>query len=352
MKFDSLKQTLAEREANGEFSGTVLLTKNGEELFAGAYGFANRPWQVRNTIDTRYETASLTKLIASVAVLQLIDKGQLRLDTAVIPLLGYDTPISDDVTVFHLLTHSSGIADDAEEEAGEDYADLWKTKPNYAVTELVDFLPNFIHKTPNFPPGTGVRYNNVGFVLLGLVLEKITGMRFRDYVQTHIFDAIGMTRSGFFHMADVHPEVAESYTAVTDENDTPIGWQRAIYMRPPIGSPDGGVYTTAPDMTKFMDALRNGKLLSPELTKAIFTPQVTYIERETYDLKYAFANLIVLDKEGNVLFTLGQGEDNGVSAKAVYYPEAEVTAVLLANQGFCTWPLVWEIHELISNAAS
>ena len=173
MKLEALQQSLQEREANDAFSGAILLTQNGKELFAGAYGFANRSWQVPNEIDTRFETASLTKLFAATSILQLIDEGKVSLDTAVIPFLGYDTPISDEVTVFHLLTHSSGIADDADEEAGEDYADLWKTQPNYAVTELVDFLPNFIHKTPNFAPGTGVRYNNVGFVCSVLCSKKL-----------------------------------------------------------------------------------------------------------------------------------------------------------------------------------
>ena len=173
-------------------------------------------------------------------------------------------------------------------------------------------------------------------------------MRFRDYVQDHLFDALGMTRSGFFHMADVHPEVAESYTAVTDENDNTIGWQRAIYMRPPIGSPDGGAYTTVHDVTKLMQALQSGTFLSSDLTQAFFTPQVEYMQRETYDLKYGFSNLFVVDKNGKLMFSLNQGEDNGVSSKAIYYPDADVTAVLLANQDFCTWPLVWEIHQLLT----
>ena len=349
MKLDSLQKTLQEREANDKFSGAVRLTQAGNEIFAGAYGLANRAWHVPNTLDTRFETASLTKLFTAVSILQLIDKQQLSLDTPVIPFLGYrDTPISGDAIVFHLLTHSSGIADDAEEENGEDYADIWKDQPNYAVTDLVDFLPNFIHKTPNFPPGTAVRYNNVGFILLGLMLEKATGMRYRDTVQTHIFDALGMARSGFFHMADVHEEVAESYTAVTDKNDNIIGWQRPIYMRPPIGSPDGGAYTTVYDMGLFMDALRTGKLLSPENTQAMQTPQVTYHERETYNLKYSFTTLFVCDKEDKINFYLGEGEDNGVSCKTVYYPDADVTNVLLANQNFCKWPLVWEIDKLLA----
>ncbi|MCP4360150.1 MAG: beta-lactamase family protein [Chloroflexi bacterium] len=348
MNVDKLGQILQEREANQKFSGVVRLTQGRRELFAGAYGYANRPWRVKNRVDTRFEIASLTKLFTAVTILQLIDQGKLTLQTAVIPFLQMtNTFISEEVTVAHLLTHTSGIADDAEEEAGEDYADIWKTQPNYGVTELVDFLPNFIHKQPNFPPGTGIRYNNVAYILLGLMVEKETGLRYRDYVQQYIFAPTGMTRSGFFHMADVHEEVAESYTAVTLANGR-TAWQRPIYMRPPMGSPDGGAYTTVGDMDLFMTAVRDGRLLSPELTQALQTPHADYAERETYNTKYGYAALFLFDKADNLLFYLGEGEDNGVSSKAVYFPEQRVTAALLANQEFCTWPLVWEIHRLLA----
>ena len=113
-----------------------------------------------------FNTASVTKLFIAVATLQLIERGLLAFDTPVIDFLGLqETSITRPVNVFHLLTHTSGIADDAEEESGEDYADIWKTRPNYAVTETADFLPQFAHKPPNFPPGQGCRYCNCSYVL-------------------------------------------------------------------------------------------------------------------------------------------------------------------------------------------
>jgi CubicO group peptidase (beta-lactamase class C family) len=343
-QLDMSLQTLAKDEA---FSGCVQLVHQTEIVFCKAYGYANRPWKVPNSVETRFEIASLTKLFTAVAVLQLIEQGLLGFETAVIPFLGLsDTAISPEVTVSQLLTHSSGIADDAEEEAGEDYADLWQDKPNYSVTELVDFLPSFIHKKPNFAPGEGVRYNNVAYILLGLMLEKATHMSYRNYVRQHVFAASGMHHSDFFHMADVHDVVAESYTAVTDETGV-SRWQRPIYMRPPIGSPDGGAYTTVADMSLFMQAVHDGRLLSPELTQAFQTPQGNYLERDTYHTKYGFGPLFIFGKEDNLMFHLGQGEDNGVSSKAVYFPDQGVTAVLLANQDDCTWPIVWEIHDLL-----
>jgi len=134
------------RSGEGRFSGVVRVTRGGEELFAASYGWASRAWRVLNQLGTRFDTASLTKLFTAVAVLQLIDAGELSFDTPAVPYLGLTgTAISEQATVLHLLTHSSGIGDDAEEEDGEDYADLRIAKPNCSVVETADFLPQFAH---------------------------------------------------------------------------------------------------------------------------------------------------------------------------------------------------------------
>ncbi len=350
MDFSILHSTLTERTAKEQFSGVVRLTRDSDELFAGAYGYANRAWQIPNRLDLRFDTASMTKLFTAVATLQLIDQGKFGLETAVIPYLGIDdTTISDDVTVYHLLTHSSGIGDDAEEENGEDYADLWKERPSYMVTETADFLPQFIHKPPNFAPGTGVRYNNVGFILLGLMIERASGQRYRDYVREHIFGRAGMTRSDFLHIAGVYPDVATGYEKIEDNQPDLTAWRTCIYMRPPLGSPDGFANTTAEDMERFWTAVRSGTLLSPELTQEFLTPKLLYREREDFIYKYGFAVYFVLDSQGEIAFYLGEGEDNGVSAKSVYYPKHDMQAVMLANQGFCTWPIVWDVYRLLEN---
>ena len=170
---DELERYFQQRTEQEAFSGVVLVTQGSSQLFAGTYGCASRSWKVPNTLTTRFDTASVTKLFTAVATLQLIDQGLLAFDTPVIDFLGLQgTAIERAVNVYHLLTHTSGIADDAEEESGEVYADIWKTRPNYAVTETADFLPQFAHKPPNFPPGQGCRYCNCGYVLLGLLIEK------------------------------------------------------------------------------------------------------------------------------------------------------------------------------------
>src|SRR5215831_1088630 len=121
MDSDEIERYLQQRTKEDAFSGVVLITQGSSQLFAGAYGYASRSWKIPNSLDMRFDSASVTKLFTAVATLQLIDQGLLAFDTPVIDTLGLQgTAISQEVNVYHLLTHTSGIADDAEEEDGED----------------------------------------------------------------------------------------------------------------------------------------------------------------------------------------------------------------------------------------
>ena len=180
-----------------------------------------------------------------------------------------------EVTVRHLLTHTSGIGDDADEEAGESYEAVWRDRPNYSVREAVDFLPGFVHRAPNFAPGQGCRYNNCGYVLLGLMIERATGRSYRDVVREDVFVPAGMADSDFLRMDRVNERMAEGADPIRDEAGAITGWKRNIYSYPPIGSPDGGAHVTAADLDRFMRAVRDGRLLSPELTAAFLAPQVS-----------------------------------------------------------------------------
>ena len=271
---DELERYFQQRTEQDDFSGVVLLTQGSSRLFAGAYGYASRSWKVPNTLTTRFNTASVTKLFTAVATLQLIDRGALAFDTPVVDFLQLKgTTISHAVNVYHLLTHTSGIADDAEEESGEDYADIWKFKANYAVIETADFLPQFAYKPPNFAPGQGCRYCNCSYVLLGLLIEKASGLSYRDYVRQHIFAPAGMLQSDFLRLDLVYDDVAEGCDPLRNERGTLVSWKKNIYSFPPIGSPDGGAYVTAADLDRFLRQVKAGALLSPHSTAAFFTPQ-------------------------------------------------------------------------------
>lgn len=343
---DALDRYFEQRAREDLFSGVALVTQGGERMFAGAYGYASRAWSVPNTLATRFDTASVTKLFTAVATLQLIDRGLLSFDTPVVDTLGLgQTAISREVTVYHLLTHTSGIADDADEESGEDYADLWKTKPNYAVTETADFLPQFVHKPPNFPPGEGCRYCNCGYVLLGLLVEKACGLSYRDYVREQVFAKAGMTYADFFRMDEVNSDVAEGCDPVRDEQGSIVGWKRNIYSYPPIGSPDGGAHVTAGDLSRFLRAVQAGELISAASTRAFFTPQALHHSGEEWRQMYGYGLEFAVDETGRVLFAEKEGINAGVSAVIRHYPDSDTTVVLLSNTRLGVWEPRRVIHR-------
>lgn len=345
---ETLNQLFQKLEENDKFSGVVLITKGETELYSGAFGYASRTWKIRNKLDIQFDTASITKLFTTVAILQLIDKKLLTFETSTIKYLGLrGTKISNEVNVFHLLTHTSGIGDDCDEEAGEVYEDLWKTKPNYSLRNTEDFLPQFIYKEPNFAPGEGCRYCNCSFVLLGLMIEKATGMSFRDYVRKHIFEKANMNHSDFYDMNSVNEKVAEGCDPIRNEAGEINGWKKNIYSYPPIGSPDSGAYVTAGDLDRFLRAVQSGELLSQELAEAFFSPHVDYSEKEDWVKKYGYCLWFYVDKDGKIVCYQKEGVNAGVSGLIRHFPEQDINVVILSNMEDGVWEPVWKIHEFV-----
>ena len=345
---DDLHARLTDLERRDAFSGVVLVTQGSATVYEHAFGLASRAWAVPCTTGTRFDTASITKLFTTAAVLQLIDAGRLGFDTPVIEHLGLKgTAISRDVTVRHLLTHTSGIADDADEEAGEQYADLWRTRPSYSIRETSDLLPQFVHKPATFPPGQGCRYNNVGFVLLGLCIEQATGLRYRDYVRRRVFGPAGMDRSDFFRMDEVAESVAEGADPVRDGAGTVVAWRRNIYSYPPVGSPDGGAHVTARDLERFWRAARTGRLFSARLTEQFLRPHVLHSTTDTRISRYGLGVEFVSDANDELMFLQKDGQNVGASGIVRYYPDPDLTVVLLSNTADGVWQPVRDIHTMI-----
>ena len=345
---NDLQTYLQTLETSSAFSGVVLITQGERQLFAGAYGYASRAWKAPNTLETRFDTASITKLFTAVAVLQMIDQGRLAFETPVIDFLGLeDTSISKEVNVFHLLTHTSGIGDDTEEEAGEDYADLWKTRPSYMVTRTEDFLAQFIHKPANFPPGQGCRYCNCSFILLGMMVEKISGLSYRDYVRRHIFTPAGMAHSDFLRLDKVNENVAEGCDPLENEAGEIVGWEKNIYSFPPVGSPDSGAHVTAGDLDRFFRALKDGRLLSPALSEAFFQPRVFYRQRDGWQQMYGYVLWFYVQPDGKIVCCQKEGINAGVSGALRYFPEPDINVIVLSNMEEGAWGPIRQIHEWV-----
>lgn len=323
--------------ADIEFSGVVLVRRGDQTLFESAHGLATQRWNVANALGMRFDSSAITKLFTSVAVLQQVVAGKLDLEASIHDYVDLsDTTIGRDVTLLHLLTHTSGLADDADEEAGEDYADLYVDTPNYSIFDTIDLLPFFAQKEPLEAPGIESHYINAGYVLVGLALEKVTGLSYRDYIERDVFAAAGMKDSGFFDRRDAVPNVAEGWDQAEDGS-----WESNIYKAPPIGGPDTGAYVTAEDLLRFLHALRVGVLLNPEYTSEFFTPQVEHDEETFYGLGLEFD----MNEDGSVRSYFKDGISAGASGILRHYLEEGIDVVVLSNAEEGAWDVIRELDE-------
>lgn len=347
INLDNIKDLFEKYAMNEEFSGVALIRKGEEEIFSFAQGYAHRGFKISNSFDTMFDTASITKLFTAVSILQLVDKKLVSLEDKVLNIIEIgETSISKDVTIYQLLTHTSGIGDDADEEAGESYEEIWKNKPCYSVRELKDFLPQFKNKKANFEPGQGCRYNNCAYILLGLVIEKITGKNYRDYIKENVFDKLSMSRTDFLSMDEIHENVAEGYSAICNEKDEIIAWKKNIYSYPPVGGTDGGAYTTVHDLNIFLKGLREGKLLSKELTQEVLMPKELFRENDLRSFYKGYGIEFTVRKRDNKVYCIKKdGSNVGVACDIKYYPEIDTTVTILSNTDACN---IWELSAKIS----
>ncbi len=340
-------QILEQHHHERDFSGVCLLRQSDFDVVHRAFGLAHRGFRVPNNLDTRFDIASVTKIFTAAAIMQLVDQGKISLETRVMPFLEIEgTRISDDVTVFQCLTHTSGIGDDADEEDGEDYELLYVDRPNYAIRETRDFLPQCGWNEPKFAPGQGVRYNNCAFVLLGLVIEKAAGISYRDYVRRNIFGPAAMVTADFCAMDGICENLAEQYKRIEAENGQ-IQWRRNIYSYPPIGSPDGGATVAALDLARFLEAVSENRLMSEAASRQLLAPHVQRRESDRGSHWNGFAFEVDIDIDGVVVKLCKDGINAGVASICAWYPPTDTTCVILANQDCDVWHMLEEIEQII-----
>ena len=322
--------------ADNEFSGVVLVRRDSGTLYEAATGLATRRWDVPNTLDTRFDCAGITKLFTSIAVLQQVSKGNLDLEASIhhyVDLAG--SAIAPEVTLLHLLTHTSGIADDVDEEEDESYADLYATDPSYNLMEVADFRPLFSSKPPVAPPGIGTLYGNAGYVLAGLAIEKVTGIPYRQYVFDEVLTRATMRDSGFYDKREAAPRIAEGWELVDG------AWRSTLFDSPPIGSADTGAHVTASDLVLFLEAVRDGSLLDKEYTDEFLTPQVEH-DPVTW---YGFGLEFDVNDDGSVRSYYKDGVGAGASGIVRHYVEERIDIAVLSNSEEGAWPIIRELDE-------
>jgi D-alanyl-D-alanine carboxypeptidase len=230
-------------------------------LLERAWGFSDRAAQEPNTVDTRFRLGSMNKIITAVAVLQLVEAGKLSLDTPIVSYLK-DYPnreAADKVTLRHLLTHRSGVG-----EIGFNDSPEFKTTAEFiarrdAMKAPADYLRQYADRDLEFEPGSRTAYSSLGFMILGRLIEQVSGEDYYTYVQKHIHDVAGMDSTGSLPETTVVEGRAVGYTQ-RDES-----WVPNDDTLPFRGTPAGGGYSTVGDLRRFAHALQSGKLLSPRM---------------------------------------------------------------------------------------
>lgn len=332
------------------FSGTVRVTRHGQPVFTRVFGMASRRWSIPNTHDTRFRVASVSKMFTAVAVLQLVERQQVRLGDALVDFVKDHVPELDPrVTVHHALTMTAGIGDWFEEGSDDweaEWAALTSSQPLYLLRDNKDYLPLFADKQPHFAPGERYLYNGAGYIMLGLLIESVTGRSFEEVIVDDVFARAGMSASGFPALDDLGPDIAEGYLATAD-SATP--YRTNHYATTPRAAADGGATCTAADLTAFAHALRHGRLLNEETTRLALTPQVDEREEKVrgYRWMYGFGLTHILDDEGTVVRWGHTGEEDGVSARLYHYPQQDLDVAVLSNISWCAGDMGWAVHDAL-----
>lgn len=242
----------------GEFSGAVLVARDGRILFDRGYGLANREWNLTNDGDTVFRLGSVSKQFTAVAIMLLNERGAVDLDAPVKTYLP-DAPAAwDGVTVRHLLSHTAGIPDFTR---FDDY-DALKTRP----ATLPDLIARFRDRPLDFEPGSRFAYSNSGYILLTAVVERAGGMAYADFVSTTLFAPLGMTATGYDTASTILPRRAAGYVTTDD------GVANAPFVDMSIPQGAGGLYSTTRDLLKWEEGLFGGRVLRPRSLTLLTTP--------------------------------------------------------------------------------
>lgn len=299
----------------GEFSGAVLVVRDGRTLFEGAYGLTDRERGIPNTPLTQFRVGSMNKMITAVAALQLVQNGTLRLDA---PLGTYlpDYPnaeVASKVTLHHLLTHTGGTGDIFGPAFDANRSELRTT---------ADYLELYGTRALQFEPGTRWAYSNYGFMLLGAVIERVAGKSYYDHVAARVLAPAGMTATASAPEDSVVPGRSVGYTRQLVPGELVSNAPTLPYR----GTPAGGGYSTVGDFARFADAIRERRLLDPAHTALLLDGKVA-VGQGAAQYAYGFSDRVV----GGRRFVGHGGGAPGMNGLLEFEPDGGYVVVVLSN---------------------
>lgn len=291
----------------------VLVARDGKLLFSHGYGLADRDMHIPATPETRFRIASVTKQFTAAAILHLAGEGRLSIDDLLAKYFPR-YPGGDKITLRHLLTHTSGLHN-------------YTSHPDFfaRVTQPIapaDLVAWFQDDPPDFAPGEQFSYCNTGYVLLGQIVEKVSGLALGDYLQKQFFGPLGLHDTGLWHNATPPDHAAKGYSFLGKQLEPAIDWDMSW-----TGSA-GGLYSTVGDLWRWTEALQGGRVLSPEGLREMIT-EITVPKKETLLFPYGMG--LYHSEIGGLPIVGHDGGFNGFLSKVMWFPEQKMTIAVLGN---------------------
>ena len=301
-----MDQVIQSYVAEHEFMGSVLVARGSQVLLSKGYGSADLEWNIPNAPDTRFRLGSITKQFTAASILLLEERGKLNVQDPVKEYMP-DAPAAwDKITIFHLLTHTSGIP------SFTGFPDYARLEP--FTTTSQELVARFRDKPLEFEPGSKWAYSNSGYVLLSYLLEKISGVNYEKFVSENIFTPLGMKDSGYDSNSAIIMHRASGYERHGN------GFQNAGFINMTVPQGAGGLYSTTEDLLKWEQGLFGGKLLKAASLEKMTTP---------FKNEYAFG--LGVTTTGGRKSISHNGGIEGFSTNMAYYPADKVTVVVLSN---------------------
>jgi CubicO group peptidase (beta-lactamase class C family) len=301
-----MEQIVQDSVSRKVFMGTVLVARGDEILLDKGYGFANLELNVPDTPPTKFRLGSVTKQFTAAAIMLLQERGKINVNDLVKKYMP-DAPAAwDKITIFNILTHTSGIPN-------------YTNFPDYPALQAIPTTPQklvarFIDKPLDFQPGEKYSYSNSGYIVLGYLVEKLSGETYEKFLQENIFTPLGMNDSGYDSNTAIIPHRAEGYAP------GPTGTVNADYTDMTVPFSAGALYSTTEDMLRWEKGLFGGKLLKPESLVMMTTP---------FKNNYAFG-LEVRTVNGHKVIN-HSGGIQGFNTMVSYYPDDKLEVIVLSN---------------------
>ncbi len=321
---------------SSDFSGVFSVSNEQQTIFQKCCGYRNRGEKLLNNEHTAFAIASGTKLFTGLAVCKLIDEGKIHLNDKLWDLLSFDLgEINKKVTIYQLLTHTSGIGDYIDEESASFYdieQELLNKYPVYLWEHLEYYLQMITPLPQKFEPGARFNYSNAGFIMLGLVIEAVSEKSYQQFIEDEIILPMQLKHTGFYRMDSLPANTALGYISDNQTN---------IYKLPILGGSDGGLYTCTEDLDKLWKFIFSGQFLSESMLEQFLHSQVDRGNGKTYGL-----GIYRIDYNNNTVF-YAVGSDFGVAFFTAYIPKHKIVASALSNSDINTYPLLDKIiHSL------